>query len=128
MQILSHKYSAVVAAIFYIVAGLNHFIMPEFYYPLIPDFFEHKPLVNLLAGSSEVIIGVGYLFKATKKWSAIATIIMLILFIPSHTHFINIGSCSKESLCVHPVIAWGRLLVIHPLLILWAFAIAFKKL
>ena len=101
--------------------------MPEFYYPLIPDYFENKPLVNLLAGVAEVIVGVGYIFKATMKWSAIATIIMLLLFIPSHTHFIHIGSCSKESLCVHPIIAWGRLLVIHPLLILWAFAIATKK-
>lgn len=101
--------------------------MPEFYYPLIPDFFENKSLINVLAGAAELMIGVGYLFSITKKWSAIATILLLIVFTPSHTHFINIGSCSKESLCVHPSIAWIRLILIHPMLILWAFAIAMKR-
>jgi uncharacterized membrane protein len=127
VHILRHKHAVILAAIFYIVAGINHFIMPEFYYPLIPDYFENKSLINWLAGAAEVIIGVGYLFSVTKKWSAIATILMLILFIPSHTHFISIGSCSSESLCVHPSIAWIRLLLIHPLLLFWAFAIATRK-
>ena len=48
-------------------------------------------------------------------------IVLLIFFIPSHVYFIKIGSCVPNGLCVNPIIGWLRLVIVHPILILWAW-------
>ncbi|MEM9918721.1 MAG: hypothetical protein AAF990_11530, partial [Bacteroidota bacterium] len=58
----------------------------------------------------------------SRRWAAFGLIAMLIAFVPSHIHFIQIGSCVEGGLCTPPWVAWLRLLLIHPLLIWWAWA------
>ncbi len=104
---------------FYVIAGANHFINPEFYLPLIPTYLPFPKEINLLSGVAEVLLGVGLLLVTTRKASAYLIVAMLICFIPSHVYFIQVGSCAGE-LCVDEWVGYFRLLVIHPLLILWA--------
>ena len=106
---------------FYLVAGINHFIMPEFYYPLIPDYLPAKVLINGVSGSLEILLAIGMLIPWTRKWSALGIILLLLVFIPSHIYFIQIGSCVDSSLCVAEWIAWIRLVVVHPVLMFWAW-------
>ena len=106
---------------FYLIAGINHFIDPEFYYPLIPEYFTYPSLINYLSGSLEILFGIGLLFITTRKLTSYAIIAMLVAFIPSHVYFIQQGSCVDGGLCVPEWIGWGRLLIIHPLLIWWAW-------
>ena len=94
---------------FYILAGINHFVNPEFYYPLIPEYFVFEARMNGLAGFAEILCGVGLLF------------FMLIVFSTSHIYFIQQGSC-VDSLCVPQWMGWARLVVIHPFLIWWAWS------
>lgn len=110
-------------SIFFIVAGINHFVMPDFYYPLIPEYLPYPNLINVISGLFEVIFGIGLLSITTRLFSAWGIIIFLILFIPAHVHFIQLGSCIEGGLCVDPIIGWARLIVIHPLLIFWAFKV-----
>ena len=106
---------------FYLVAGMNHFIMPEFYYPLIPDYLPNKVVINTISGVIEILLACGLLIPNTRKWSALGIILLLLAFIPAHVHFILIGGCVDASLCVPDWVAWVRLLVIHPVLIYWAW-------
>lgn len=106
---------------FYLFAGVNHFINPSFYYDLIPPFFEDKVLINILSGIAEILLAVGLVFSTTRRIAAIGIILMLLAFIPSHVYFIQIGSCVDDGLCVPEWIGWARLLIIHPVLILWAW-------
>ena len=106
---------------FFIVAGINHFVMPEFYYPLIPDYFPFPVLINYLSGIVEILLGIGLFVNRIRYYAAMGIVILMVLFIPSHVYFIVIGSCVEDGLCVHPAIGWLRLVVIHPLLILWAW-------
>jgi len=108
---------------FYVFAGANHFINPEFYYGLIPDYLPFPDVINLIAGVAEVLLGVGLLFKSARKWSSYLLVAMLIGFIPSHIYFLQIGSCIEGGLCVAEWISWVRLFVIHPLLIFWALSV-----
>jgi uncharacterized membrane protein len=57
----------------------------------------------------------------TRKWAAYGIIAMLIAFIPSHIYFIQINSCAGQ-LCVPTWLGWARLLLIHPLLLFWAWS------
>jgi len=105
---------------FYVLAGLNHFRDPEFYLPLIPEYFPAHELINYVSGILEVILGVLIIPVTTRKYAATGIIILLICFIPAHVYFIQIGGCAGK-LCVPEWIAWVRLLIIHPILIYWAY-------
>ncbi|RZS98055.1 putative membrane protein [Cecembia calidifontis] len=107
-----------VLAVFFIVAGINHFINPQFYYPLIPDYLPFHGFINYSSGILEIILGAGLIFTKTSAWGII---ILLVLFIPSHVYFVQIGSCVDGGLCVPEWVAWVRLVIIHPILILWAW-------
>ena len=107
--------------IFYIIAGVNHFLNPSFYLDLIPEYFVFPKLINYLSGSLEILFGIGLAFQATRKFAAYSIIAMLVAFIPSHVYFIQIGGCVAGGLCVPLWIGWVRLLIIHPLLIYWAW-------
>ena len=108
---------------FYLIAGLNHFLTPGFYLPLIPPFFSDPELINLLAGIAEVLLGMGILYFPTRVRAAWGIFLMLIAFIPSHWYFIQINAC-VEGFCVPEWIGWVRLFVIHPLLLFWTYWVA----
>ncbi|MGY6522663.1 MAG: DoxX family protein [Mongoliitalea sp.] len=108
---------------FFLVGGLNHFINPHFYLPLIPDYLPYPEFLNLVSGFLEIIAGLALVIPKFRKMGAWLVIILMVLFIPSHVYFIQIGSCVENGLCVPEWVAWVRLLVIHPLLIYWAWIV-----
>lgn len=117
------KFSLYLQIIFYLFAGFNHFINPEFYSGLIPGYLPFHGFINLTSGVIEVTLGLGLLFPFTRKFSAYGIILMLTAFIPSHVHFIQIGGCVEGGLCTSLAVAWVRLVLVHPLLMLWAWSV-----
>lgn len=118
------RLSIYLQSFFYVFAGLNHFINPDFYYPLIPDYLQAVAMpINVMAGVVEMAFGVMILFPSLRRWGALGIILMLFAFIPSHIYFIEIGSCIDDGLCVPRWLGWIRLVVIHPALILWAWSV-----
>ncbi len=109
--------------LFMFIAGINHLINPQFYIPLIPDYLPNPSSINLLSGLLEILFSVLLVPSSTRKFSALAIIILLILFIPSHIYFIQIGACVEEGLCTPKWVAWTRLILVHPLLMLWSWKV-----
>jgi uncharacterized membrane protein len=109
--------------IFYLLAGANHFLHPDFYYPLIPDYLPKPVFLNDASGVIELLLGAAVLYKPSRKLACNGIIVLLILFIPSHIWFIQKGGCMSESLCVPVWVAWARLIIIHPLLVYWAYKV-----
>ncbi len=108
--------------LFYVFAGVNHFINPHLYWPLIPNYLaDFKVLLNIVAGIVEVLVAVLMLNKRTVQLSSYLTIAMLIAFIPSHIYFIQKGDLQIAGITITPTIAWIRLLIVHPILIFWAW-------
>ncbi|AXT49493.1 hypothetical protein D1818_01150 [Aquimarina sp. BL5] len=108
---------------FFLIAGLNHFIHPAFYLPLIPKYLIYPEYINHISGIAEILLSIMLLFTATRKTAAYLIILLLLAFIPSHIYFIVIGSCVKDGLCVPEWVAWCRLILIHPILIWWAWCV-----
>jgi uncharacterized membrane protein len=108
---------------FYILAGCYHFVNPDFYLGLIPGYLPYPEFINYASGFVEILLGAGVAFPGYRKISVYGIIGLLVLFIPSHVYFIRIGSCVEDGLCVSPWISWSRLLVIHPLLMYWAWIV-----
>ncbi len=107
---------------FYLFAGFNHFWHPEFYYPLIPPYLQQwDDMLNIIAGMAEMLLGVLLFFRMSRKFAAYGIILMLLAFIPAHIYFIEAKGCLSDSLCVPLWVAWARLVVVHPILIAWAW-------
>lgn len=123
-RFLKSKASVFLIAFFYILAGVNHFISPTFYLKLIPPYLPYPHEINYLSGLIEIVLGLGALNLKTRRVASILLVLMLLAFIPSHIYFISLGSCVSDGLCVSPWIAWMRLLIVHPILILWAYVVS----
>jgi uncharacterized membrane protein len=115
-----HKCSILAQSLFYLTAGVNHFINPGFYIQIILDYLPEKEAIKTLAGIVEILASIGLLSEKLRTNTALSIILMLLVFIPSHIYFIEIGSCVDQGLCVSPIISWVTFALIHPLLIWWA--------
>jgi len=115
------KISLVIQIIFYMVAGVNHFYNPPSYYRIIPHYLPYPILLNILAGCFELLFGGMLIFPKTRTVAACGVILMLIAFLPVHISMIGDAPFKLGSLTVTPLIAWVRLVVLQPLLILWAW-------
>ncbi|CAN5491367.1 DoxX family membrane protein [soil metagenome] len=74
---------AILFGISLIVAAINHFIRPEFYYALTPDYLP-KLLVSYVAGIVELILGVGVLIPKYRPRFGLGIMILMCLFLPVH--------------------------------------------
>lgn len=115
-------WSAWLMAAAYFLAGINHFRVPEFYLPLIPDYLGYKILLNNLSGVAEVVLALCLINARSRKWAAWGIIAMLLAFVPAHIWMIQKDGClDPNGLCVPVWVAWVRLLIVHPLLLWWAY-------
>ncbi len=106
---------------FYLFAGANHFINPSFYSGLIPPYLPWHDLINIVSGIAEIVLAGLLLLPRTRIFAAKGIIVLLIAFIPAHVYFIKINSCIPDGLCVPQWLGWVRLVLIHPLLMAWAW-------
>jgi uncharacterized membrane protein len=113
----------VVMAIFYILAGINHFVHPAMYIAIVPPYLPSPSGLVLISGVAEILGGIGVLipdglvFKRTRAFSAWGIVLMLIAFLLVHIN-----------MCLHPnqfpavplLVIWLRLPLQIPL-IAWAW-------
>jgi uncharacterized membrane protein len=123
MEVILIKLFRILLIAFYTFAGTYHFIDPEFYLDLIPNYLPYPHAINYVSGVFEILLAIGVAIPKTRLLAVKCIIVLLILFIPSHVYFIQIGSCVETAFCVSPWVAWLRLLLVHPLLMLWAWSI-----
>lgn len=119
---MKKKISLYLMVTLYVGAGLNHFIHPSSYYPIIPPYLPYHPLINILAGIAELVLGTMLIFKNTRKLAAYGIIILLILFIPAHIYMIQRNGCMGDKVCWPAWVAWVRLFPLQFILIWWAWA------
>ncbi len=115
------KIAFILLVIFYLVAGANHFINPSFYSGLIPPYLPLHNTINIVSGIAEILLALLLIPPKTRRAAVTGIIILLVCFIPAHIYFIQINSCIPDGLCVPEWLGWVRLLLIHPLLMAWAW-------
>ncbi|CAF3824762.1 unnamed protein product [Adineta steineri] len=71
-------------AVFYIVAGVLHFIKPQFYLPIMPRYLPYHLELIYLSGLCEVICGLLLFSKRTQVLGAWLTIALLIAVYPAN--------------------------------------------
>ena len=78
-----------IMSIAYAYVGVRHFIDPDFFLAIMPNYLTFHLEFVYLSGLAEVILGLMLLSKKTRKTGAIGLIILLILVFPANIHLVQ---------------------------------------
>ncbi len=75
-----------VLALFFIVAGVNHFLAPSLYLGMMPVWLPAKEAANLVSGAAEIAGGVGLLIVSLRRAASWGLIALLLAVFPANVH------------------------------------------
>src|SRR5918998_4643146 len=102
---------------FFVLAGVAHFINPEFYLKIMPPYLPwHLPLVYL-SGVAEVALGAMLLLPKVRRFAAWGLIALLVAVSPANVHMALNPELYPE---IGPALLWLRL-PLQLVLIAWAY-------
>lgn len=104
-------------AAIYVLAGLFHFVYPSMYERIIPPWIPAKRTMVYLSGILEIVLGIALFFPELRTLALYGIIILLILFLPVHTHMLR----DKKAAMGMPKWALLLRLPLQGLLIYWAY-------
>jgi uncharacterized membrane protein len=82
---MSNKnFGAIFIGVLFILAGINHFVMPDFYLQIMPPYLPFPMALIYLSGLAEIIGGALFIPKQTRKIGAWLTILLLIAVFPAN--------------------------------------------
>ena len=104
-------------AVFYIVAGANHFINPGFYKTIMPPWFPRHYFSIYFTGVCEIVFGFFLIPEQTRKPAACCIIALLVAVFPANVQMM-LNYCHHQN----PKL-WVAILrlPLQPLLIWWAY-------
>ena len=110
------------AAGFFVVAGLVHFVRPEVYLPLIPEALGSPPFWNAAAGAAEIAGGLGLLVPRLRRAAAVGLIALLLVLLWVHVEMLLRPERPVFGRVLPPWVLWVRI-PLQFVLIAWvAFA------
>jgi uncharacterized membrane protein len=103
-------------AVFFVVAGANHFVSSGFYQSVMPPYLPWHSELVAISGVAEILGGVGVLIPRTRKLAAWGLIALLIAVLPVHIQMVIHGFRS-----VPTWLLWLRL-PLQFVLIAWVYS------
>ena len=104
-------------SLLYIIVGIKHFINPDFFINIVPNYICYKKEAVLLSGLIEVILGILLFFKQTRKIAAWGIILLLIAVFPSNI-YLYVSEIARGKIGISKLQALVRMFFQIPLLIL----------
>ena len=99
-------FSIIIMSLFYIIAGINHFINPVWYIRIVPPILPFKIVIVYITGILEIILGSLLFFTNTRFIAGWCLVILLFAIYPAN---IYVALTNGEAMDTTPIIAWGRL-------------------
>jgi uncharacterized membrane protein len=113
-----------VMGIFYVVAGVMHFIVPKVYARIVPPKLPQPLTLVYLSGIAEIVLGIGVLIRRTRRQSAWGLIALLLAVFPANvymaTNDIVPDAVPDWAGAITRLAMWARL-PLQGVLILWAW-------
>ncbi len=78
------KILSVLLGLFMLYGGVNHFMIPVFYLPFVPEFLPFREAIVLLSGVLEIVLGAAVLIPKTRYYAALSIMALMIIFLPVH--------------------------------------------
>lgn len=93
-------------ALFFIAAGLNHFVNPAPYLAMMPSYLPWPETLNWISGAAEIAGGIGVLVARTRRLAGWGLIALLLAVFPAN---INVALHGWPRENIAPWILWARL-------------------
>lgn len=98
----------VLAAAFFVSAGILHFTKTAFYLKIMPPYIPWHLAMVQISGVSEILGGIGLLLPATRRMAAWGLVALLIAVIPANVYMAT-NPVEAGATGLSAVIRWGRL-------------------
>jgi len=117
MNIKLKTISLGIMSVFYVLAGINHFLSTEIYLAIMPPYIPFHLELVYLSGFIEIFLGLLLLIKKARKWAAWGIILLLIAIFPANIYHLTSGGAGLGT----PI--WGLWLRLpfQLLFIWWAY-------
>lgn len=111
--------SRAILALFFIAAGVNHFISPHVYLPLIPGYLPFPEALVFLSGVAEVIGGLGVIPAKSRRLAGWWLIAVLVAIFPANLHMLahDVPISGKH---LPAWMLWARL-PLQALMMIWVY-------
>jgi len=106
-----------ILALFFVLAGLNHFRNPDFYLKIMPPYLPWHLFLVYLSGFFEMALGVLLLIRRQGPIAAWGLMALLVAVFPANIHMAVNAELYPE---FSPIALWARL-PLQGVLIAWAY-------
>jgi uncharacterized membrane protein len=73
-------------SLFYIVAGVAHFVKPSFYLAMMPPSLPAPTALIAISGVAEIVLGLAVLVPATRVYAAWGIVALLLAVFPANIY------------------------------------------
>jgi uncharacterized membrane protein len=94
-------------ALFFVLAGANHFRTPGIYLAMIPPLLPYKEFLNFFCGLAEIAGGIGLFVPGIRRAAGWGLILLLIAVFPANVYVALRGH--MDGVNVSPAMLWLRL-------------------
>lgn len=108
--------SVYLMGLFYVAAGIYHFVNPQVYERMISSFLPFTYTLVILSGIAEIALGIGVWFSPTRKYAAWGIAALLVAIFPANVNM----ALHAEEWEISQTILWMRL-PLQLLFIYWAY-------
>ena len=112
-----HRY---IIAVLFLITGILHFIRPQFFTNIMPDYIPYHLAMVYISGVAEILGGLGILFEKTKWWAGWGLILLLIAVFPANINM-AVESIQKSGYTSLYSIATIARLPLQFVLIYWVY-------
>jgi uncharacterized membrane protein len=109
------------AAIFFVVAGVFHFLKPEMYLQIMPPYFPEPQLLVMVSGVAEIAGGLGLLIAPLRRAAAWGLIALLLAVFPANIYMVQ----HPGQFHLAPWLLWVRL-PLQGVFIAWIWFVAIQ--
>jgi len=114
---LPKRLALVGLSLFFVVAGINHFVNPNFYVQIMPPYLPaHRELVYL-SGVLEILGGVAVLIPGIRTTAGLGLVLLLVAIFPANLHM---ALNPEQFPGMSPAVLYARL-PLQALFIAWAY-------
>jgi uncharacterized membrane protein len=112
----------VLAAVFFVVAGMFHFLKPELYCQIMPPYFPAPHLLVAISGAAEIAGGIGLFIPPLRGAAGWGLIALLVAVFPANIYMLQ----HPGQFHFAPWILWARL-PFQGVFIVWVWFAAIQR-
>ena len=114
---LARKLALLGLSAFFVVAGANHFVNPDFYLAIMPPYLPAHLELVYVSGVFEILGGIGFLVPAVRALTGWGLVLLLVAVFPANLHM----ALHPELFYDLPTFALYLRLPLQVLFVAWAY-------